>query len=257
MFPGVGVRPGSQRLRQDHRGARRRSRWPRTASASSRSLSRTANGRRWSDSKYNRRITAATPMTPRRPGRWARPPEDQGRPERAQLAGHAQQLRRRADAVGHLPDGRGELQRLLLDRPEGRRRQAPHQGPRRRAAEELRALRHSQQLVQLGQVPRALQRRQGSQRVQPLPLGRRDRSHRSRLDAGQAHRARPLPARRRRDDRQQGRPRGRLLAATMRSSTTSTASCPRRHTGRATRRTTCACCRRARCRWPASTRMAA
>ena len=63
-------------------------------------------------------------MTRRRPGRRPRPAEDQGRPDRAQAPGHPQQLRRRPDALGHLSHGRGELPRLLLDRPEGGRRQA-------------------------------------------------------------------------------------------------------------------------------------
>ena len=63
MFPGLDRAARSRRLRQDHRGARRRWRWRRTASASSRSRSKAANGRRWSAASYNRRITADTPMT--------------------------------------------------------------------------------------------------------------------------------------------------------------------------------------------------
>jgi len=42
--------------------------------------------------------------------------EDVGRSGRAQGAGHAQQLRRRQHAVGHVADLRGELQRLLRRR---------------------------------------------------------------------------------------------------------------------------------------------
>ena len=46
-----------------------------------------------------------------------------------------------------------------------------------------------------GPSTRPLQPREGAERAVPLRLGGRDRSLRSRLDAGQAHRARPLQAR--------------------------------------------------------------
>ena len=49
------------------------------------------------------------------------PDADQGGSDRSQAVGHPQQLRRRPHAVGHLPHRRGELPRLLLDRPQGRR----------------------------------------------------------------------------------------------------------------------------------------
>jgi len=76
--------------------------------------------------------------------------QDQGRSPGAQDPGHAQQLCRRPDPVGHLPHRRGEFPRLFLDRREGHRRQAQEDGPRRVAATELRPLRRARQLVQLG-----------------------------------------------------------------------------------------------------------
>ena len=192
----------------------------------------------------------------RRAGRRPRPAEDHGRSHGRSAAGHAQQLRRRPDALGHLSDGRGKLQRLLLDRPEGGDGKRLNKGLGGAQQKSYDRYGIPSQLVQLGQVSRALQRRQGSQRVQPLRLDRRDRSVRSRVDPGQAHRARPLPARRRRDDRQQGRPRRRLLRR----------RCPVRvclpvrlqgpHEAGRQGRTTCACSPRARCRSRASTRTA-
>ena len=105
-----------------------------------------------------------------RPGRRPRPHEDHGRSDRPPRARHAQQLRRRHHALGHLADLRGELQRLLLG--QGRRR--PSRG------RELQALRRARQLVRLGQVPRPLRRHQGAERGEPLRLDRRDRPVRSR-----------------------------------------------------------------------------
>ena len=131
------------------------------------------------------------------------------------------------------------------------------QGPRRRPAEELRALRRALQLVQLGQVPRPLQCRQGGQRAEPLRLDRGDRSLRSRLDPGQAHGARPFPARGRRDDRQQGRPRGGLHGRRSPQFDYVYRFVSRdRIRDRRQGRTTCGCCRKARCRSPATTRTA-
>ncbi len=67
------------------------------------------------DCKYARRITADTEMEHHRPGRRPRRAcrPTPTRPAR-QGARHAQQLRRRRHALGHLADVRGELQRLLL-----------------------------------------------------------------------------------------------------------------------------------------------
>ena len=69
-----------------------------------------------------------TEMAIDRPRRRPRAAEDQGRPDRHARARHAEQLRRRQHALGHLPHGRGELQRLL--RPAGRKDGKPttHQG---------------------------------------------------------------------------------------------------------------------------------
>ena len=150
------------------------------------------------DSKYGRRISANTPIRRVRPGGRPRQAQDLGRSDRPQGARHAEQLRRRLDAVGHLADGRGELQRLLRRRC---REDARCQG--------LQALRRVEgHLVCLVAAHRPLQRREGAERAQPLRLDRRDRSLRSRLDAGQAHRARPLQARGLHLRHRQGRPRG-------------------------------------------------
>ena len=141
--------PGPQRLCQDHgRACRYRD--------------GRARGRHRRDCAHRRPLAAGDrqpPQSPhhgsdgddrRRARRRARSARDQGRSPGAQDPGHAQQLCRRPDAVGHLPHRRGEFPRLFLDRREGRRRQAQEEGPRRAAAEELRALRRARQLVQLG-----------------------------------------------------------------------------------------------------------
>ena len=74
---------------------------------------RTANGR-WCSTAST---TAASPPTTRdgahRPGRRPRAAEDHADPTGTQGARHAQQLRRRHHALGHLRHGRGELPRLL------------------------------------------------------------------------------------------------------------------------------------------------
>ena len=106
---------------------------------------------------------------------------DQGRPDRRAGARHAQQLRRRRDAVGHLAHLRGELPRLLL----GQARRRPSGG---RATTSAMACRGN--WLQLGQLLRPLRRRQGAERAQPLRLDGRDRSVRPDLDAEEAHGAR-------------------------------------------------------------------
>ena len=68
------------------------------------------------DSGYNRRISPlTTEMSGRRPGGRARPAEDKRRSFRRPHPRHAQQLRRRSDAVGHLSHRGGEFSRLFLD----------------------------------------------------------------------------------------------------------------------------------------------
>jgi secreted PhoX family phosphatase len=138
------------------------------------------------DSAYNRRLTLwSTPFPALRAGGGPCAPQDRRRPDRHARARHDQQLRRRRDAVGHLPVGRGELQRLLPWRRD------PHAGggepsPLRRAD----LPRHA-----VGPLLRALGRREEPQRAEPLRLGGRGRPLRPALGAGEAHRARPHQAR--------------------------------------------------------------
>ena len=78
-------------------------------------------GGRWQmvrPSKYARRFTAYSPFAVSGPAAGHRADEDCRRPERAPGAGHAEQLRQRHDALGHLPVGRGELGLLLQRRRE-------------------------------------------------------------------------------------------------------------------------------------------
>ena len=79
-------------------------------------IARGADGK-WSvvpDSRFARRITAETEMEIAGPAAGVERMRTSQRPERAARARHAQQLRRRRHAVGHLADLRGERQRLLL-----------------------------------------------------------------------------------------------------------------------------------------------
>ena len=91
-------------------------------------------------------------------------------PTGTQGARHVQQLRRRQDAVGHLADLRGELQRLLRRR---RREACPMPRPTKRYG--VAAGRR----YAWAQLRRPLQPRQGAERAQPLRLDRRDRPLRS------------------------------------------------------------------------------
>ncbi len=152
------------------------------------------------DSQYARRITGETEMTVAGPAAGHELLKTSADPDRHQGARHAQQLRRRQDAVGHLAVGRGELPRLFRRRGAGRQ-------PARR---DRQALRRAGRLVRVGGVGRPLRRRQGAERAAPLRLDRRDRPLRPELRPGQAHRARPLQARGRDADHQQGRPARRL-----------------------------------------------
>ena len=103
----------------------------------------------------------------RGPGGGPRVDEDRRRPRRADRARHIQQLRVRQDAVGDVPDLRGERRGVF--RPGLRRGHAPAAALRRRAQQ-------GRVGVSLGGVRSALRRRPLSQRAQPPRLGRRDRS---------------------------------------------------------------------------------
>ena len=132
--------------------------------------------------------------------RRLRPAEDRRGPDRHDGARHAQQLRRRHHAVGHRALGRGELQRIL---PQPRRdsRRAALRPERQRRRPRLARRRPPLRRHRQPRVP---------QRAEPLRVDRRDRPRRPDLDAGQAHRARPLQARGRERQHREERARGRL-----------------------------------------------
>lgn len=128
------------------------------------------------------------PDAHQRAGRGRPTPAHGRRSDRDHGPGDAQQLRRRLDAVGHVPDGRGELQPVLRQRGDPGRRQGQvlarplsHPGGRQRA--------------QVGAGRRALGRGRRTERGVPARLGRRDRPVRSGLDPAQADGARPAEAR--------------------------------------------------------------
>ena len=164
---------------------------------------RTASGR-WSARPLNRRITANTPDALLRPGRGPPAAAHGGRPGRdARRSARSTTARNGVHPVGHLPDLRGELQRLL---PRRRRRLRPPSTPALTSA-----LRRRRRPQQLGHPRPALRRhRRRPERAQPVRLGRRDRPVRPAVHAGQAHRARPAQARGRVRPRHQGRPGRRL-----------------------------------------------
>ncbi len=136
MFPGVSVRPDRRRLRQDHRSTRGCGdgcAWRERGGGGAQERQVATRGRQPLQSAHH----GPYGDDGRRAGGRTRADEDQGGSDRSQAVGHPQQLRRRSHALGHLPHGRGKLPRLLLDRPQGRQRQAAQQGLGRCAAEEL------------------------------------------------------------------------------------------------------------------------
>ena len=136
----------------------------------------------------------------RRPGGGARVDEDRRRSRGADRARHVQQLLVRQDAVGDVPDLRGE--RHAVFRAGLRRAHAPAAALRRRAQQGCVGF--------AGKIRSALRRRPLSQRAQPPRLGRRDRSDGPEVAAREANRAGADVARRRDGDAGARRPRGRL-----------------------------------------------
>ncbi len=86
---------------------------------------RDGGNRQWSwvqNSAFNRRITPEHPDGVQRPGARQRLAQDRRRRRRHRRHRHDQQLRQRPHRLGHQPDLRGELGRLLP--PQRRRRRA-------------------------------------------------------------------------------------------------------------------------------------
>ena len=136
------------------------------AARSSRSARWTASGRSCWTASYNRRITANTEMQLTGPAAGHDRVQDQRRPDRHQGHRHAQQLRRRRDAVGHLHHGRGEFPRLLLPA-----------NCRTTIAEAANYKRYGvpDSGYDWARFLRPLRPRQGAERAQPLRLDRRGR----------------------------------------------------------------------------------
>ena len=126
------------------------------------------------------------------------------------VLGHVQQLRAWRHAVGHVPDLRGELQRLLRQR----RRATSWRGRRRPAARDHRGSRHGARRavrLPLARARRALRRGEAPERAEPLRLGGRDRSVRPVVDSpSSAPRSAASSTRARRSTLADGRPRRRL-----------------------------------------------
>jgi hypothetical protein len=98
------------------------------------------------DGKMNRRLHVGTEMALTGPAAGHDRLKTNADPVRHEGPRHAQQLRRRRHALGHMADGRGKLPRLLHRRTARR--------PSR--SRELQALRRARRLVQLGHAPRPL-----------------------------------------------------------------------------------------------------
>ena len=155
-------------------------------------------GRPWEydrRSRYNRRVTMSTPFTVTGPAAGSAAAAHRRRPDRPDRARHAQQLRRRHDAVGHRALRRGELQRLLphpRHRPGRHPLRLPRRGDRARLGARGPALRRPHPRLR--------------ERAEPVRLDRRARPVRAGRAAAEAHRARPLQARGRQRHRRAVRP---------------------------------------------------
>ena len=153
----------------------------------------------------------------RRPGRRGPTPAHERRPDRQADPRDAQQLRDGIHAVGDVPRLRGELQRLL---PDDRR-------PTRRLPEQA-AVRHQRRRIRVQVVRdrRPLRSREGAERVQPLRVGRGDRSVRSAVRRRSSAPRSAASSTRAPGSRKMSTAASSCTRATTSVSSTSTASCP-------------------------------
>ena len=162
---------------------------------------------------------ANTPMQLTGPAAGSPVAADDGRSERHERARHVQQLRQRRHAVGHVPDVRGELQRVLRhgttrlrpDAADGRATASPPPASTRGSGDDPR--------FDLAVEP---------ERAEPLRMGGRDRPVQPELDAP---RSAPRSAALKHENavvrRGRRRPGRRSTPATTNASSTSTSTCRR------------------------------
>jgi hypothetical protein len=208
---------------------------------------------KWSVVRDSPATTAASPPIRddlRRARRRQRPPEDLRRPDGHPVTRHHQQLRRRHDALGHLPDGRGKLPRLFLDRcgrcrwpPDISARPKPQHGTLRRARA-LVCLGQYHDRFNIDKEPNEPNRFGYIVEVDPLNPDATPIKHTA-LGS--------LPARRRRDDHRVGRQAGDLFGRRQPLRLSVQVGVSR--AGDAGKQPSSArrCCRKARSMWRAST----